>query len=191
MILTRSPNARWITLHTYMWTAVIEKKFESDLRINEHYLDCSENKAWKNLNPWPLRYRCSALSTELTSHVGAGPQFIDMIFINLKLFIFPFTGLFGTNIMTSSQLAYTTVRLSAFNYHCLQLTRLVLRRSLQNNAYRYLTEVSIFTERQRYNSKHESIATLIEFDCPLNMESMVLVNAVWAPDEKNTSLELL
>ena len=80
--------------------------------------------------------------------------------------------------MTSTQLAYTTVRLSAFNYHCLQLTRLVLRRSLQNNAYLYLTEVSIFAESQRYNYKHESIGTLIEFDCPLNMESMVLVNAV-------------
>ena len=80
--------------------------------------------------------------------------------------------------MTSSQLAYTTAKLNAFNYHCLHLTQLVRRRSLQNNAYRYLTEVSIFTERQRYNYKHESIATLIEFDCPLNMESMVLVNAV-------------
>ena len=110
--------------------------------------------------------------------MGAGPQFIDMIFINLQLFILPFTGLFGTNIMTSTQLAYTTVRLSAFNYHCLQLTRLVLRRSLQNIAYRYLTEVSTFAERQRYNHKHESIGSLIEFDCPLNMESMVLINAV-------------
>ena len=85
--------------------------------------------------------------------------------------------------MTSSQLAYTKVRLSAFNYHCLQLTRLVERRSLQNNAHRYLTEVSIFTERQRYNYKQESIATMIEFDCPLNMKSMVLVNTVKAPDE--------
>ena len=110
--------------------------------------------------------------------MGAGSQFIDMILINLQLFILPFTGLLRTNIMTSTQLAYTTVRLSAFNYHCLQLTRLVLRLSLQNNAYRYLTEVSIFAERQRYNYKHESIGTLIEFDCPLNMESMVLVNAV-------------
>ena len=52
--------------------------------------------------------------------------------------------------MTSSQLAYKTVRLSTFNYHCLQLTRLVQRRRLQNNASRYLTEVSIFTEHQRY-----------------------------------------
>ena len=80
--------------------------------------------------------------------------------------------------MTSSQLAYTTVKLSAFNYHCLHLTQLVRRRSLQNNAYRYLTEVSIFTERQRYVYKHDSIGTLIEFDCPLNMESIVLVNTV-------------
>ena len=52
--------------------------------------------------------------------------------------------------MTSSQLAYKTVRLSAFNHHCLQLTRLVQRRRLQNNASRYLTKVSIFTEYQRY-----------------------------------------
>ena len=52
--------------------------------------------------------------------------------------------------MTSSHLAYKTVRLSAFNHHCLQLTRLVQRRRLQNNASRYLTKVSIFTEHQRY-----------------------------------------
>ena len=78
--------------------------------------------------------------TSLTSQLGAGPQFIETIFINLQLFILPLTGLFGINIMTSSQLAYTTVRLSAFNYRCLQLTRLVQRRSLQNNAYGYLTE---------------------------------------------------
>ena len=126
------------------------------------------------MNPWPLRYRCNALPTELTSQVGAGPQFIDMIFMNLPLIILPFTGLFGTNIMTSSQLAYMTVRLSAFNYHCLQLTQLIQRRSVHNNAYRYLSGVSIFT--------------LIEFDCPLNMESMVLVNTVKAPDEKTQVL---
>ena len=69
--------------------------------------------------------------TSLTSQLGAGPQFIETIFINLQLFNLPLTGLFGTNIMTSSQLAYTTVRLSAFNYRCLQLTRLVQRRSFQ------------------------------------------------------------
>ena len=48
----------------YKWTG-----YESDLRSNEHYLSSSENKAWKkfrpvqDLNPWPLRYQCSALPT--------------------------------------------------------------------------------------------------------------------------------
>ena len=125
----------------------LKKQFESNLRINEHYLSSSEaHRIW-------IHDLCD---TELTSRLGAGPQLGDMIFINLKLFILLFTGLFETNIMTSSQLAYTTVRLSAFNYHCLQLTRLVQRRSLQNNAYGYLTE------RQRYVYKHDSIATLID-----------------------------
>ena len=122
--------------------------------------------------------------TELTSQLGAGPQFIDTIFINLQLFILPLTGLFGINIMTSSQLAYTTVRLSAFNYRCLQLTRLVQRRSLQNNAYGYLTERQIRL-RAWLN------CNLDWFDCSLNRESMVLGNTVYALDEKNTSLELL
>ena len=84
-------------------------------------------------------------------------------------------GLFETNIITSSQVAYTTVRLSAFNYHCLQLTRLVQRRSLQNNAYGYLTE------RQRYVYKHDSIATLID-------SIALLGNTIEAPDEKKTQV---
>ena len=51
---------------------------ESDPRSDVHYLSSSENKAWKkfrpvrDLNQWPLRYRCSALPTELTSQQGAG-----------------------------------------------------------------------------------------------------------------------
>ena len=48
------------------------------------YLHCGEEtklrdpRSWKkfrpiwDLNPWPLRYRCSALPTELTSQLGAG-----------------------------------------------------------------------------------------------------------------------
>ena len=36
----------------------------------------------------------------------------------------------------------------------MQLTRLVQRRSFQKDAYRYLTEFSIFTERQRYVYTH-------------------------------------
>ena len=57
---------------SYIWTA--DKGMnESDPRSDVHYLGSSENKAWKkNLNPWPLRYRCSALPTELTSQLGAG-----------------------------------------------------------------------------------------------------------------------
>ena len=51
------------------------RKYESDLRSNEHYLSSDENKAWKkfwlvrDLNPWPVQYRCSALPIELTSQL--------------------------------------------------------------------------------------------------------------------------
>ena len=62
---------------SYIWIA--DKNLnEIDPRSNEHYLSSSENKAWKkfrpvrDLNPWPLRYRCSALPTELKSQLGAG-----------------------------------------------------------------------------------------------------------------------
>ena len=47
------------------------------------YSSSSENKAWKkfrpvrDLNPWALRYRCSALSTELTSQLEAGHHFFS------------------------------------------------------------------------------------------------------------------
>ena len=55
---------------------------ESEPRSNVHYLGRSENKAWKkkkfrpvrDLNPWPLRYWCSALPTEITSQLGAGHE---------------------------------------------------------------------------------------------------------------------
>ena len=62
---------------SYIWTADKDVN-ESDPRSDKHYL-----------NPWPLRYRCIAQPTELTSQLGA---------------IHHFTGLFGTNIMTSSRL---------------------------------------------------------------------------------------
>ena len=45
---------------------------------NHNYLSSNENKAWKkfrpvrDLNPWPLQYRCSALPIELTSQLEAG-----------------------------------------------------------------------------------------------------------------------
>ena len=47
---------------------------ESDPRSNVHYLGSSENKAWKkfrlvrDLNPWPLRYRCSACTLLCNVH---------------------------------------------------------------------------------------------------------------------------
>ena len=53
------------------------REYDSDLHSKEHYLTSSEKKAWKkfrpvrDLNPWPLRYQCSALPTELTSQLGA------------------------------------------------------------------------------------------------------------------------
>ena len=43
------------------------REYESDLRSNEHYLSSNEKKAWikfrpvRDLNPWPLRYRLTAL----------------------------------------------------------------------------------------------------------------------------------
>ena len=55
----------------------------------------AEKRSWKkfrrirDLNPWPLRYRCSALPTELTSQLGAAQ------FVGSKL-----EGLFGPNIFT-------------------------------------------------------------------------------------------
>ena len=48
-------------------------EYRSDPCSYEHYWTSSWNKAWKqfravrDLNPWPLRYRCSALPTELYS----------------------------------------------------------------------------------------------------------------------------
>ena len=47
------------------------RRYESDLSSNEHYLSSSEKKARKkfrpvrDLNPWPLRYRCSASAVQI------------------------------------------------------------------------------------------------------------------------------
>ena len=66
-------NMKIIYMHC-SWKA----EYRIDPRSYEHYWTSSWNKAWKrfrpvrDLNPWPLRYRCSALSTELTSQLGAG-----------------------------------------------------------------------------------------------------------------------
>ena len=42
-----------------------------DHRSYIHNLSSCEIKAWTGSNPWPLRYRCSALPTELSSHLRA------------------------------------------------------------------------------------------------------------------------
>ena len=62
---------------SYMCIAV-EETNRSDLRSYEHDKTSSWNKAWekfrpiRDFNPWPLRYRCSALPTELKSWLRAG-----------------------------------------------------------------------------------------------------------------------
>ena len=60
----------------------LRNKYESDIRSNENYLGSSEKKdlkkkftlvrgLYRDFNPGPLRYRCSALPTEITSQLGA------------------------------------------------------------------------------------------------------------------------
>ena len=55
----------------------LRNKYESDIRSNENYLGSSEKKGlkknsglYRDFNPGPLRYRCSALPTEITSQLG-------------------------------------------------------------------------------------------------------------------------
>ena len=74
---THTHPSRHTIMHTQTHTCIFEVN-ESDPRSDVHYLGSSENKAWKqfrpvrDLNSWPLRYRCSALPTGLTSQLGAG-----------------------------------------------------------------------------------------------------------------------
>ena len=73
----------------YETSEMVSAEYESDLRSNEHYLNSSENKTWKkksrparDLNPWPLRYRYSALPTELTSQLGTGYYVVSIKSMN-------------------------------------------------------------------------------------------------------------
>ena len=56
----------------------ILREYERDFRSNKHNSSGSGNNAWKkirpeqDLNPWPSRYRCSALLTELTNELPVG-----------------------------------------------------------------------------------------------------------------------
>ena len=65
-----------LLLHYSDWvcTAVMSKwRYERSSRLIRNLSNC-EREAWKKFrlqrdsNPWPLRYRCSALPTELWSH---------------------------------------------------------------------------------------------------------------------------
>ena len=64
-------------------TELITSSYRSDARSYEHYWTSRSNKAWKkfrpvqDLNPWPLRYRCSALQNELTRQLEAGRYFVS------------------------------------------------------------------------------------------------------------------
>ena len=70
----------WNTDCKYMKIMYVHCGEETNIRDPRrygHYWTSSWNKTWKNLrpvrdlNPWPLRYRCSALPTEPTSQLGA------------------------------------------------------------------------------------------------------------------------
>ena len=71
-------------------------EYESDLRSNVHYLGSCENKAQKKKKKKTGPY---GIWTHAYSFLS--PQFTYMIFIYLY-----FTGLFETNVMVSSQLAF-------------------------------------------------------------------------------------
>ena len=79
------PSKWWIMAvniwKLYICTAVEKQNIESILAVMNTtglVVGISWSRAWKrfrpvrDLNPWPLRYGCSALSTELTSQLGAG-----------------------------------------------------------------------------------------------------------------------
>ena len=75
----------------------LRNKYESDIHSNENYLSSSEKKGvkkklrpvrglYRDFNPGPLRCRCSALPTEITSQLG---NVLYVVFITAKIaFIF-------------------------------------------------------------------------------------------------------
>ena len=94
---------------SYIWTVDRDMDTKSNLRSNEHYLNSSGFKSRTGLNFFqtlfsPLLKSCSLLWRSL-SYSCFYLQFKFMTFIYSQSFIHHFTGLFGTNIMSSSQLA--------------------------------------------------------------------------------------
>ena len=78
-LVPNKPMKWWINDCKYMKIIYVNRsrrnEYRSDPRSCKHYLSSSENRAWKrfrhvqDLNLWPLRYRCTALPTELTSQL--------------------------------------------------------------------------------------------------------------------------
>ena len=87
---------------------------ESDPRSNVHYLSSSENKTWKkfrpvrDLNPWPLRYRCSASPTELTSQLRASHY---AVYSSLHGFIHGWF-IVRCSLFTTAQVVHITARIT-------------------------------------------------------------------------------
>ena len=60
--------------------------------MHTQFISSCEIEGWKNFrteqdsNPWPLRYRCSTLPTELSGHLGAQPlcEFVNYYIIPLE-----------------------------------------------------------------------------------------------------------
>ena len=61
----------------------------------------------RDLNPWPLRYRCSALPTELTSQLGAAPV-SQRSWVQIPYGPEFFSGL----IFTTAQVVHITARIT-------------------------------------------------------------------------------
>ena len=72
-LLIRKNSRAWSLWGTLKYLCQIEERSSQSLRN----LSSCEKKAWKKFrlkrdsNPWPLRCRCSALPTELSSQLGA------------------------------------------------------------------------------------------------------------------------
>ena len=107
--------------NSYICTAV-KKRIEEILAAKNTTELVVENMTWKkfrpvrDLNPWPPRYRCSALSTtEPTGQLEAGHYVESLIFVSSPQCIYHFhisaiiihhlEGLFGSNIIISIYLA--------------------------------------------------------------------------------------
>ena len=131
----------------------------------------------RDLNPWPLRYRCSALRTELTSQLKlVRSSHIWFSYIYSHLFV---PSRFIWNQHNDQLPDGIQDSLNAFNYHCLQLTWLVQRRSLQNNAYRYSPKFRYLT-----NVK-ETFISMTQLQPWLNLIALWMWgNMVPAPDLK-------